>query len=87
MIMNQRSWKLTGFVATVVIVLSFPVSLILNRHAGELNEPAAVLPAEKPASNVIRKNTACGKDRITTAPWRLLPTHQCGVILITLNLL
>ena len=42
MTMTQRSWKLTGLVATVVIVLSFPLSLILNRQSGDLKEPVAV---------------------------------------------
>jgi predicted CXXCH cytochrome family protein len=32
---NLRSWKITGLVATVVIVLSFPLSLVMNRKAGE----------------------------------------------------
>ncbi len=32
---NLRSWKIAGLLATVVIVLSFPLSLVMNRKAGE----------------------------------------------------
>ncbi len=42
MTMNHRSWKMTGLVATVVVVLSFPLSLLMNRNAGD-GEPAAVV--------------------------------------------
>ncbi len=38
----ERSWKLTGIIATALIVLSFPLSLWLNRHAGEENPTQAV---------------------------------------------
>ena len=38
---NLRSWKITGLIATVVIVLSFPLSLILNRKVGETKNPVA----------------------------------------------
>jgi predicted CXXCH cytochrome family protein len=41
MIMN-RSWKIAGLAATVVIVLSFPLSLLLNMNAGATQEPDAV---------------------------------------------
>jgi tetratricopeptide (TPR) repeat protein len=34
MAMNHKSWNITGLVATVVIVLSIPLSLLLNRPAG-----------------------------------------------------
>ncbi|MCX6284161.1 MAG: multiheme c-type cytochrome [Bacteroidetes bacterium] len=38
----NRTWKLTGMLATAVIVLSFPLSLLLNRHAGEVHQAVAV---------------------------------------------
>ena len=38
---NLRSWKITGLIATVVIVLSFPLSLIVNRNVGETKNPVA----------------------------------------------
>ncbi len=41
MIMNQGTWKIAGLIATVVIVLSFPVSLLLNRNSGDATSPAA----------------------------------------------
>jgi hypothetical protein len=34
--MTHNAWKTTGLIATVVIVLSIPLSLILNRNTGEL---------------------------------------------------
>jgi len=34
--MTHENWKKTGFFATVVIVLSFPLSLLMNRNAGDL---------------------------------------------------
>ena len=37
-----KSWRLAGFIATVVIVISFPVSLLLNRHNGSAPGPSAV---------------------------------------------
>jgi len=40
--MMDRSWKLTGLIATVVLVLSFPLSLLMNRHAGEVRQVAAI---------------------------------------------
>ena len=40
--MMERSWKLTGFIATALIVLSFPLSLLLNRHTREPKQAAAV---------------------------------------------
>ena len=44
---NLRSWKITGLVATVVIVLSFPLSLLLNRTHGEYQQPVAVFTGGK----------------------------------------
>ncbi|MCX6247393.1 MAG: multiheme c-type cytochrome [Bacteroidetes bacterium] len=41
MITNHRSWKMAGLVATVVIVLSFPLSLLLNHNQGGSEQPAA----------------------------------------------
>ena len=38
--MELNPWKITGFIATVVIVLTIPLSLLLNRHAGEGKGPA-----------------------------------------------
>ena len=37
--MNKRAWNTAGFAATLVIVLSFPLSLLMNRHGNEA-EPA-----------------------------------------------
>jgi Tfp pilus assembly protein PilF len=42
MTMNQNGWKNTGLVATVVIVLTFPLSLIMNYGSGSTPEPFAV---------------------------------------------
>ena len=47
MTMDQRSWKITGMIATMVIVLSFPLSLILNRNGGKDNQPVAVFTGGK----------------------------------------
>jgi predicted CXXCH cytochrome family protein len=47
MYMNHNSWKTTGLVATVVIVLTIPLSLILNRNAGQTKEPAAYFTGGK----------------------------------------
>ncbi len=44
---NYKSWKITGLVATVVIVLSFPLSLFLNRNSGNAREPEAVFTGGK----------------------------------------
>jgi predicted CXXCH cytochrome family protein len=40
--MNHKAWKNTGLAATVVIVLTIPLSLLLNRNSGQKQEPAAV---------------------------------------------
>ena len=45
--MNQNNWKITGLVATVLIVLSLPLSLILNRNSGQIQEPVAVFVGGK----------------------------------------
>ncbi|MEI7982439.1 MAG: cytochrome c3 family protein, partial [Bacteroidota bacterium] len=45
--MNKKTWKNTGLIATVVIVLTFPLSLILNRNSGNRQEPAAVFTGGK----------------------------------------
>ena len=42
-----KSWRLAGFIATVVIVLSFPVSLLVNRHGGVSGEAAPVFTGGK----------------------------------------
>ena len=44
---NLRSWKITGLIATVVIVLSFPLSLLLNRNHGSQPQPVAVFTGGK----------------------------------------
>jgi predicted CXXCH cytochrome family protein len=44
---NLRSWKIAGLIATVVIVLSFPLSLLLNLKTADLHEPAAVFTGGK----------------------------------------
>ncbi|MCX6245998.1 MAG: multiheme c-type cytochrome [Bacteroidetes bacterium] len=41
MITDQRNWKITGIIATLAIVISFPLSLILNRNSGKVNQPVA----------------------------------------------
>jgi predicted CXXCH cytochrome family protein len=40
--MNPRPWRITGLAATVIIVLSVPLSLWLNRTSGAAVEPEAV---------------------------------------------
>jgi len=45
--MNHNSWKTTGLVATVVIVLTIPLSLILNRDSGQTKDPVAVFTGGK----------------------------------------
>ncbi len=44
---NLRSWKITGLIAIVVIVLSFPLSLLLNRDHGKIQRPVAVFTGGK----------------------------------------
>ena len=39
--MNQNSWKYTGLVATVMIVLTIPLSLFMNRNQGKITQPSA----------------------------------------------
>jgi hypothetical protein len=41
MTMNYKSWNRTGIIATLVIVLSIPLSLVLNRKAGNSKIQAA----------------------------------------------
>jgi len=50
------------------IVLSFPLSLILNRHAGEGQQAVALFTGGHAVLNALRKNSACGWDRIMTRP-------------------
>ena len=38
MIRNKRSWELAGFISTLVIVVSIPLSLFLNRVSGDKAE-------------------------------------------------
>jgi len=40
--MNHKSWSITGLIATAVIALSIPLSLLVNRPAGEVWKPEAV---------------------------------------------
>jgi predicted CXXCH cytochrome family protein len=40
--MKPRPWKITGLVATAVIVLTIPLSLLLNRHPGDKRGPEVV---------------------------------------------
>jgi Tfp pilus assembly protein PilF len=47
MTMNHKSWKNTGLIATVVIVLSVPLSLVMNLGAGNMPEPLAVFTGGK----------------------------------------
>ena len=44
---NNRNWRVTGLVATVVIVLSFPLSLLMNRGAGEVVQAGATFTGGK----------------------------------------
>ena len=44
---SLRSWKIAGIVATAVIVLSFPVSLLMNRNTGKTARPVAVFTGGK----------------------------------------
>jgi tetratricopeptide (TPR) repeat protein len=39
--MDYKTWKTIGLIATLVIVLSIPLSLILNRNTGNVEEPVA----------------------------------------------
>jgi hypothetical protein len=41
MAMDHKTWKNTGLAATVVIVLTIPLSLVLNRNTGNVEEPVA----------------------------------------------
>jgi len=45
--MNHESWKRTGLVATVVIVLTIPLSLFLNRNNGKIPESVAAFTGGK----------------------------------------
>jgi len=47
MTMTHNAWKTAGLVATVVIVLTIPLSLLLNRNAGEYSQPAATFTGGK----------------------------------------
>ncbi len=47
MTMNQRYWKNTGLIATLVIVLTIPLSLLLNRNSGSHQQPASVFTGGK----------------------------------------
>ena len=47
MTMNNKSWKITGLIATLVIVLTIPLSLIMNRHSGFTQQPVAVFTGGK----------------------------------------
>ncbi|MCX6247274.1 MAG: multiheme c-type cytochrome, partial [Bacteroidetes bacterium] len=44
---DNRYWNLTGFVATAVIVLSIPLSLFLNRNAGNTQQTSAYFTGGK----------------------------------------
>jgi predicted CXXCH cytochrome family protein len=45
--MNHNAWKTTGFIATVVIVLTIPLSLLLNRNSGQTQETKATFTGGK----------------------------------------
>jgi predicted CXXCH cytochrome family protein len=45
--MNHNAWKTTGLVATLVIVLTIPLSLLLNRNSGKTKVPAATFTGGK----------------------------------------
>ena len=45
--MNHNAWKTTGLIATVVIVLTIPLSLLLNRNAGQTKENVATFTGGK----------------------------------------
>jgi len=47
MTMNYRSWKITGLIATVVIVLAIPLSLVLNRPFGDLQGSGVIFTGGK----------------------------------------
>jgi predicted CXXCH cytochrome family protein len=47
MTMNYKSWKITGLIATVVIVLTIPLSLILNRPSRDLQGTGIVFTGGK----------------------------------------
>ena len=47
MTMNHNAWKTTGLVATVVIVLTIPLSLLLNRNSGQTKEAVATFTGGK----------------------------------------
>lgn len=42
MIPNQHTWRIIGLVSTIMIVLSFPLSLIMNRDMKDPRQPMAV---------------------------------------------
>ena len=44
---NDKAWKTTGLIATVVIVLTIPLSLLMNRSSGETQGPEAVFVGGK----------------------------------------
>jgi len=45
--MTHTAWKTTGLIATLVIVLTIPLSLLLNRNASKTKEPVAVFTGGK----------------------------------------
>jgi predicted CXXCH cytochrome family protein len=45
--LTHNAWKTTGLIATVVIVLAIPVSLLLNRNAGHNTDPAPTFTGGK----------------------------------------
>ena len=44
---THHTWKTAGLIATVVIVLTFPASLLLNRNNSQANKPVAVFTGGK----------------------------------------
>ncbi|MEI7982572.1 MAG: multiheme c-type cytochrome, partial [Bacteroidota bacterium] len=44
---NHRSWNITGVIATVVIVLAIPLSLLMNRNAGNSQRASVVFTGGK----------------------------------------
>jgi len=59
---NHKSWKITGLIATVVIVLTIPLSLILNRNSGNILQPVAVFTGGKACIECHQKEYRLWKD-------------------------
>ena len=55
MIRNKRSWELAGFISTLVIVVSIPLSLFLNRVSGDQADKPPEFTGGKPCIECHRK--------------------------------